>query len=222
NNLNLVTGEMTDSAKNLPRAIVAGPTIVIVSYLLANVAYYAVLPAQTVGLSNTIAMEFGKEVFGHIGGIIIPLIVIGSAFGAANASIFGGARVIHVSARHGHVPKLLGAIHPTLRTPTNALLVQGLLSTLFVLLGSFTTLVNFYSMIVWSFYFLAVLGLLILRRTEPHLHRPYRVWMPVAVVFCATTVFLVAASVREAPWEAVGAAVFVGSGVPFWWIVVRK
>ncbi|KAJ3299394.1 hypothetical protein HK104_009095 [Borealophlyctis nickersoniae] len=94
NTLNLVTGELKNSAKNLPRAIVAGPSIVILSYVLANVAYYAVLPAAVVGKSTTIAMDFGREMFGSVGSIIIPLVVIGATFGAANASIFGGARVI--------------------------------------------------------------------------------------------------------------------------------
>ncbi|KAJ3042692.1 hypothetical protein HDV00_006749 [Rhizophlyctis rosea] len=222
NTLNLVTGELKDSKTNLPKAIVAGPSIIIFCYLMANVAYYAVLPAEIVGKSTTIAMDFGKEVFGSIGGIIIPLIVIGSTFGAANASIFGGARVMWVSARHGHIPEFLGSIHPKRKTPVNALILQACLSVLFVMVGSFTSLVNFYSMIAWSFYLLAVLALLILRRSEPHAERPYRVWVGVPVVFCAVTIFLISFSVREAPGAAVGAALFMLSGVPLWYVVVRR
>ena len=90
------------------------------------------------------------------------------------------------------------------------------------MVGSFTSLVNFYSMIAWSFYLLAVLALLILRRREPHAERPYRVWIGVPVVFCAVTVFLITFSVKEAPKAAAGAALFMLSGVPLWWTVVVK
>lgn len=88
NNLNLVTGELKDPAKNLPRAIVIGTSIVVISYLLANFAYYAVLPADLIGSSHSIAMDFGTAVFGSVGGVLIPLAVVGSTFGAANATVF--------------------------------------------------------------------------------------------------------------------------------------
>ncbi|KAJ3050225.1 hypothetical protein HK102_012338, partial [Quaeritorhiza haematococci] len=53
--------------------------------------------------------DFGKVVFGHAGAIIIPLTVIGSTFGAAQASIFTGARVVYISAKSGHLPSTLSS-----------------------------------------------------------------------------------------------------------------
>ncbi len=53
--MNLVTGELKDAAKNLPRAILIGTSIVIISYLLANFAYYAVLPSTVIISSNSVA-----------------------------------------------------------------------------------------------------------------------------------------------------------------------
>ncbi|TPX57344.1 hypothetical protein PhCBS80983_g03916 [Powellomyces hirtus] len=222
NNLNLVAGELKNPSKDLPRAVTLGPLIVIICYLLANVAYYAVLPADTIANSNTIAMHFGRRVFGHVGAIIIPLIVVGSTLGASNASIFSGARVAYVSARASHLPSFLGKIHPRYKTPFNALLTQSTLSVVFVLFGSFTSLVTFYSMIAWLFYLLAVLALLVLRRSQPHLDRPYRVYTPVAATFLASVVFLLASSALAAPVQALGALAFVTSGVPVYWVVVRK
>ncbi|KAJ3020165.1 hypothetical protein HKX48_001217 [Thoreauomyces humboldtii] len=222
NNLNLVAGELKNPSRDLPRAITIGPSIVIVCYLLANVAYYAVLPAAVIVSSNTIAMAFGKYAFGHAGAILIPLIVIGSTLGASNASIFTGARLAHVSSHAGHLPAWLGKIHPRYRTPYNALVAQSTLSCLFVFVGDFTSLVNFYSMIAWFFYLLAVTALLRLRFTQPDLVRPYRVWTPVAVVFLASVLFLLGSSVMGAPWTALGALAFLASGIPVWWVVVHK
>ncbi len=56
NNLNLVTGELKNPHKNLPKATVIGPSIVIVCYLLANIAYYARLPEDVIVSSTTLAM----------------------------------------------------------------------------------------------------------------------------------------------------------------------
>ncbi|KAI8806182.1 amino acid permease-domain-containing protein [Cladochytrium replicatum] len=216
NSLNLVAGELVDPEKNVPRAVLIGPFIVIVCYVMANVAYYAVLPAEIVKSTNTIASDFGKQLFGSIGGIIFPIVVIGSTFGAANASVFTGARVIYVSAKHGHAPKFLGNVHPERNTPIAALLLQGGITGILICFGSFTSLVNFYSMIAWTFYFLAVLALLVLRWQFPLLARPFRVWLIVPLIFCAVTIFLISFSVFEAPGAAVGAFLFLASGIPIY------
>ncbi|TPX36388.1 hypothetical protein SeLEV6574_g08076 [Synchytrium endobioticum] len=222
NNLNLVTGELQNPNRNLPRTLIAGPLIVVASYLLANIGYYSVLPADAVASSTTIAMDFGRTVFGNVGGLLIPLIVLASTLGAANAGIIGGARVSFVAARSGHLPHSLAVIHPTRRTPVTALLVQLAFSLLFILLGNYSSLVNFYSMIAWTFYLCAVLGLLQLRKREPDLERPFKVWLSAPIIFCCVVVFLIGFSIFEAPTEAIAAFAFLLSGVPFWYIVVKR
>ncbi|KAJ3412410.1 hypothetical protein HDV05_000768 [Chytridiales sp. JEL 0842] len=222
NNLNLVTGELKDSRRNLPRAVIIGPSIVIFCYLLVNVAYYAVLPVDVVTHSNTVALDFGRLVFGPIASVIVPLIVLGSTFGAANASIFTGARVASTSARHGHAPAWLGTLSKSNRTPINALIVQATLSSLFCLSASFSPLVTFYSNIAWGFYLLTVLGLLVLRWREPDLERPHRVWIISAVSFCIVVAGMIVLSVVERPVEALYAAAFVVCGVPVWWLSFKS
>ncbi|TPX36179.1 hypothetical protein SmJEL517_g01443 [Synchytrium microbalum] len=222
NNLNLVTGELVNPTRNLPRCLIFGPIIVLISYLLANIGYYSVLPSTVVQNSTTIAMDFGHSVFGTAGGIVIPLIVLASTMGASNASIIGGARVSFVAARSGHLPHGLAMIHQTRRTPVTALLAQMALSLLFILVGNYSSLVNFYSMIAWTFYLFAVLALLELRRREPELDRPFRVWLSAPIIFCGVVVFLIGCSILEAPTEAAAAFFFLLSGVPFWYIVVKR
>lgn len=170
--MNLVTEELVEPSKNLPRAVVIGPGIVIVAYLVTNIAYYALLDASVIKTSTSIAMDFGREAFGHAGSIIIPLAVVGSTFSAANAGVFTGARVVYVSARSGHAPRLLGEINAKTGlklhilqpgTPINAIVQQAATSIIFVMVGNFNQLVNLYSMIAWTFYLLAVSCLIILR-----------------------------------------------------------
>ncbi|KAH6571834.1 hypothetical protein BASA60_006958 [Batrachochytrium salamandrivorans] len=121
----------------------------------------------------------------------------------------------------GHAPKFLSRINPHTRTPINALVLQSILSVLFIAVGSFKSLVNFYSMIAWTFYLLAVLGLIIMRFTEPYAERPFSVWLGVPIVFCISTVCLIAFSMWEAPTEAVGAVLFVISGIPVYFVGIK-
>lgn len=83
NNLNYVSGEMKNPHRDLPRVIFFGFPLVIVCYLLANVAYLAVLRSEVVMHTNTVAMDFGKKMFGPVGGILFAVCVALSCFGVS-------------------------------------------------------------------------------------------------------------------------------------------
>ncbi|KAI8074368.1 amino acid/polyamine transporter I [Gongronella butleri] len=221
NNLNYVSGEMKQPHRDLPRVIIFGIPLVIVSYLLANVAYLGVLRPQVLMHTNTVAMDFGKKVFGPLGGILFAVSVALSCFGTANASIFTGARIIYVSAKQGHLPAFLGTLNTKRQTPTTALILQLVLTTVFILVGSFRALVNFYSVCAWLFYFLAVLSLLVLRYKEPELKRPYRVWLSTPILFCLVALFLCTTPFIEAPLSSLAAIGFVLLAVPIWALQVK-
>ncbi|CAG8476925.1 6668_t:CDS:2 [Ambispora gerdemannii] len=221
NNVNFVAGEMKNPSRDLPRVIMLGLPMVIVFYLLANVAYYAVLPSNIVKNTNTIALDFGKKIFGATGGLLFALCVAASCFGAVNGSIFTGGRVIYVASREGYLPSVFGKVHPKWNTPTAALAMQASLTILMILAGTFATLVNFYSVAAWVFYFLTSFGLLILRWREPDLPRPYRVWITTPIIFCCVAVFLVVMPFIRVPLESLAALGFISAGVPFWIIRVK-
>ncbi|CAG8548374.1 8439_t:CDS:2 [Funneliformis caledonium] len=221
NNVNYVTGEMKNPARDLPRVIMVGLPIVIVCYTLANVAYYAVLPSSVVTNTNTIALDFGRKVFGPVGGVIFALCVAASCFGAANGSIFTGSRLIYVAAREGYLPSFLGKVHGTWNTPTAALIMQAVLTIVMIIPGTFLTLLNFVSVAAWIFYFLTSFGLLILRWREPDLRRPYKVWLSTPIIFCCVAIFLVIMPFARVPLQSLAAIGFILAGVPFWYIRVK-
>ena len=83
--------------------------------------------------------------------------------------------------------------------PLNAIILSTLLSTLYILLGNFRALVTFNGLGEYSFFFLTVLGAIILRVREPNLHRPYKPFVLVPVIFAAVSGFVVIRGAIFAP-----------------------
>ncbi len=93
-----------------------------------------------------------------------------------------------------------------------------MLTGAYVLIGEFGTLLTFYGVAGYTFYFLTVLGLIILRVKEPQLERPYKAWISTPIVFCCVSLFLLSRAVFAQPLQTVIVVAFVVAGVPvyFW------
>ncbi|KFY62421.1 hypothetical protein V496_04618 [Pseudogymnoascus sp. VKM F-4515 (FW-2607)] len=213
---NYVVGEFRNPGRDLPRVIHTAMPMVIASYLLANVAYFFVLPLDSIKSTNTVAVLFGAKVFGTAGSLILSLIVSASCLGALNATAFTSGRLVYAAGKEGYLPSILGKVGvgsqaeqpslSTLRTrswlskklaglfgdsetglfftPVNALLFNALVAVVYIIIGDFSTLLTFYGVAGYTFYFLTVLGLIVLRVREPHLERPYKTWISTPIIFC--------------------------------------
>ena len=73
-------------------------SVVVFFFLLANLSYFIVLPKTLIAQSNTVALDYGKELLGPVGGIIFAIIVAISCFGALNSQWFTATRLIYVNA----------------------------------------------------------------------------------------------------------------------------
>ncbi|KAI0670298.1 amino acid transporter [Trametes maxima] len=220
---NYVGGEMKNPEKDIPRAIHSSMCIVMLLFILANVAYFAVLDKATVGLSNTVALDFGRALFGPVGGVVFAAMVAFSCFGALNGSFFTSSRLIYVAGKEGYLPALFGRHNTFLKTPLNAMCLNAALTTLFIAVGGgFRSLINFAVVASWAFYFLTVLGLVILRVKEPTLHRPYKTWIITPLVFCAVCIFLLCMPIIAARLEAIAVLGFVLAGIPLYYITHRN
>ncbi|KAI9574243.1 amino acid permease-domain-containing protein [Boletus coccyginus] len=220
---NYVGGEIYNPEKNIPRTIHFSMAIVCILFLLANVSYLVVLDKATVGSSNAVALDFGRALFGPIGGVVFAVCVAVSCFGALNVSTFTSARLVQAAGREGYLPAMFGKLNKSRKTPMNAILLQTTITIAFIVVGGgFRSLVNFSVVASWSFYFLTVLGLVILRVREPNLKRPYRTWITTPLTFCAVAIFLLCMPIIAAPLEAVSVLGFVLAGVPVYYLTNRE
>ncbi|KAH0542403.1 hypothetical protein FGG08_003158 [Glutinoglossum americanum] len=247
-NVNFVIGEMRNPGRDLPLVIHTAMPLVIASYVLANIAYFFVLPSDVIAASNTVAVQFGAKVFGPIGALVLALAVAASCFGALNATTFTSSRLVYAAGKEGYLPSIFSRIGISgeassggrIRTrswiakrisrflgddesglgftPIYAMILNSALTSGYIFVGEFSTLLTFYGVAGYTFYFLTVLGLIVLRVREPHLERPYRTWISTPIIFCCVSLFLVSRGVFADPVQTVVVAGFVTAGIPvFFW-----
>lgn len=102
--------------------------------------------------------------------------------------------------------------------PLNAIILSTILSALYILLGNFRALVTFNGLGEYSFFFLTVLGAVILRFREPDLKRPYKPFLLVPLVFAAVSGFVVVRGAIFAPMLALVLIVVWALGLGFYYL----
>lgn len=169
--------EVENSPKNLPRAIIGGLLFVIVVYIAFNLAIFNVVPTSEMLASNKIGVDVSVRLFGAGGTAFITAGMIVSIFGALNAQMTCGTRIALAMGQNRVLPagKILGTIHPKLRTPIHALLFQTLLCIGFILTGSFDSLTDLTIFAIWIFFTLGIYGIFILRKKMPRDENLYKV-----------------------------------------------
>ena len=171
-----VAGEVRDPERSLPRALIGGFAVVVAVYLLLNAAYLYVLPLEVMAASELVASNAATAVLGLPGAAVVSALVLLSTFGALNGTMMSGPRVFFALGQDGLFFRRIGAVHPRGRTPHVAIFLATCLGVAFVSVRSFEELANAFILGLWPFFMLAVLAVFRLRRTHPHLKRPYRTW----------------------------------------------
>ena len=175
-NVGALAGEMKDPGKDLPKAIVGGLSITMAVYIAINLAYLWVLPADQIANFANPASAVAEVIFGQIGGKVVTVGILISVFGCVNVYLLTGPRVLYTLGQQKSILgyKAIGSLNKN-DVPANATLIMGILASLYALSGQFNLLSDLSMFAVWSFYVLTFVGVIKLRKTQPNLHRPYKV-----------------------------------------------
>jgi APA family basic amino acid/polyamine antiporter len=214
-----IAGEMRSPQRDFPRGLIGGTAIVVALYLAANLAYLHVLTPAEIASSERVALEAMRRVAGEAGGRLLTAAILCSILGAMNALVLAGPRAYYQMARDGLLPRRFGHVHREWRTPADAILLQGIWSSLLVVfIGGFSQLFTYVIFGGWIFYALAVAGVLVLRRKEPSLPRPFRVpgYPVLPLLFVAGAGYLVVNTLVETPRESLIGLAFIALGIPLY------
>ena len=183
---------MKDPGKDLPKAIVGGLSLVMAVYVVINLAYLWVLPANQLMNYASPASAVAEALFGPVGGKIINVGILISVFGCINGYLLTGPRITYTLGEQKSLPSIFGKLNKN-GVPANATLFMAALSALYALSGQFNLLTDLSIFAVWVFYTLTFIGVIKLRKDQPNLHRPYKVplYPIVPIVAIACGVFVV-------------------------------
>jgi len=219
NEMAYVAAEVKNPRRNIVRALCAGTGAVMLLYLLVNGAFLHTLGFGGLAASKAVATDTVAAVAPRVGGALISALICVSALGAVNGLIFTGARISCALGADHRLFAWLGRWHPRFGTPAAALLLQGAIAvTLILALGSFVNAVLYTAATVYSFYLGSTLAVLVLRRKEPRLERPYRVagYPFTPLMFAGACVFLIYSAIVYKPWIALVSCGLLLAGLPLW------
>jgi len=219
---NFIAEEIVEPEKNLPRALVLGVAIVVVVYLLANVAYLSVLGPAGLAASTAPAADVMRALLGPAAGTVIAAGIAVSTFGFLNLVILVTPRVLQAMAADGVFFPRLAALHPEYRTPTAAVLVMAAWSIVLTLSGTFSQLVDYVAFGDWIFFGLTVAGLFVYRARDRRAGVPlppagaFRVpgYPYTPALFVVAAALVVASSIGANPKNAAIGTGLLALGIP--------
>jgi len=168
-------GEDVDPGRNLPRAFIGGTALVMTVYVLLNAAVQHVLPAATIAGSPLPIADAASQVMGARGPAFVTLIAIWSPLTIMSATLLCLTRILHAMGSDGVLPAALGRAD-RLGTPLAGLACSTVAALALVQVGGFESVATVASVFMFTGYLSALVSLLVLRRREPDLPRPFRVW----------------------------------------------
>jgi APA family basic amino acid/polyamine antiporter len=220
---NYVAEEMRDPRRQLPRALIAGTAVVVLIYVLANVAYLRTLGLAGLAATETPAADAAAAWLGTGGARFVAAAIAISTFGFLDLAILAPTRVYYAMARDGAFLPSIARLHPRFQTPANAIVLQSVWAIVLLFTGKYGDLLNTVVFADWIFFGLTVAGLFLLRRklgTPDGFRTPGYPWIP--AFFVAIALIVVYSVVREAPLRAATGAGLLLAGIPVYYWFTRK
>lgn len=219
-----IAGEVRDSERNLPRAMVLGVLIVTAVYILVSGVFFYLVPLSKVTSDQTFVAQAGEILFGMAGAKIFAVIVIICIVSSLAALIMFAPRVYYAMAQNGIFPRSIGELHPRFGTPAKAIIVQGLVASTLVTLGSFQHIIEYFIFPAVLFLTLAGAGVFVARSRnmdQPSGFTTPGYPLPLAI-FLVLMCLMMALLLLHSPIEALLGSLVVASGLPVYRIFRRK
>jgi APA family basic amino acid/polyamine antiporter len=220
-----MAGEVQRPQRSMPLALVGGVVIVGLLYMLTNAAIQYVLPAAAIATSERPAADAMRLVAGQWGATLVSIGMAVSICATFVGSSLSGARVPFAAARDGLFFKQLAHVHPRFQTPSTALILQAVLSSLLLLaIGRFQALFSLAIFGEWLFYALTASTIFVFRRRDPDASRPYSIWgYPVLpALFILAAAVLLAFSFADQPRNSLVGTAIILLGIPLHLLLRRR
>ncbi len=178
-NINFLGAEVRDPGRTIPRAIVWSVALVAVLYLLLNTSVLGTMPWQELSAPDarlSVAAVVVQRAYGAAAGQVVALLVVWTAFSSVYALLLGYSRVPYAAALDGNYFRMFAHVHPRHRIPSVSLLMLAGVSMLFCMLQLADLVAALVVIRILLQFLLQQVGVMVLRRTQPDMVRPFRIW----------------------------------------------
>ena len=219
-----MAGEMRDPGRTLPRAMLLGVLIVTVAYILISATFLYLIPLAKVSSDEAFVAQAGAVLFGRAGGDLFAAIVVVCIISSLAAMTMFAPRVYYAMAQDGLFLSSVAQVHQRFRTPMNAILIQGSIAIILVLLGSFQAIISYFIFAAVVFLTLTGAGLFVARSRNrgavPVFLTPA---YPIALLmFLMLMSVLMLLLLMHSPREALLGTTAVLAGLPVYYFFRRK
>ena len=198
-NVCFIGGEVKDPGRTIPRALIISIVVVAVLYLVMNISVLGVLPwremAHPGDQDKYIISVFMQRIYGNWAGRTVSVLIMWTAFASVFSTLLGYSRVPYAAALDGNYFRAFAKVHPQHRFPTVSLLALGGVTMLFCFLRLADVIAALVVIRILLQFIVQAIGLMVLRKRQPDLARPFRMWLypvPVLLAIAGFTFILVA------------------------------
>jgi APA family basic amino acid/polyamine antiporter len=219
-NLAPMAGEVRDPSRNLPRAFLFAIAIVAAAYLTANISYfYALTPMQvaSVSPSSSVAAEALRKAVGPGAASLLAMGMTASSFTALHTGMAAVVRMPYALAADGIFFPVMARLSPA-GVPVVSALFIGSWSALLTFSGNYDQITDYAVFAQYVFFALTAAAVIVLRRREPNVERPFRLpaypFVPALFVLISGWLFL--NTLFTSPLRAFSALGLILLGLPFY------
>jgi APA family basic amino acid/polyamine antiporter len=229
--VSMAAGEVKDARRVLPFALTTAALVVVVLYLLVNVAFLAALPPDAIATANStrfatapsVANRAATVLLGAPGAAFATLLFLVAGGGSLNGTLLAVPRIPYAMARDGVFPAAFGRVGERSRAPVRSVAALGALGIVLAFTGTFDQLTTTVTFVYCVGFAANSLGLFLLRRKLPAVERPFPVpgYPVVPGLFFVGSTLLMGNTVVTNPGEAIaGVGLFGACGVAY--LVLRR
>ena len=225
NNITFTAGEIENPSKNIPKSLIIGTGVVLLIYILINITYIAILGMDAIANApeKRVATLMSQQILGNVGLYLMAGVIMVSTFGCLNGIILTGSRVYYAMAKDNAFFKTAAKLNKN-DVPSNSLIMQCIWACILTLTGSYSDLLDYVVFAVLLFYIIAIAGIIVHRRKDPNLIRPYKVmfypYLPILYCVLAGTV-CVSLLIYKTAYAGMGLAIVL-TGIPIYFLFVKR
>lgn len=167
--------EIRNPKRDVTVSMFGGVLSIIAIYVLVNLALLHVMPISEVAGEPLAVGKAASIIFGKNGDTVIRILAIVSMLSTINAYTLSAPRTLYAMSCDGLFTHHATRVNKG-GTPTITLLISTIVSVLFIVSGTFEKVLAVVAFFFVAYYSMAFISVIVLRRREPDLPRPYRVW----------------------------------------------